>query len=103
MLDEICCTLEAEVVTCKEQLVPPGLRILEGRGSCPEAHFIEVGKRQHASSILQAIFKSRQGLITVQTTQPFANLMQGNEALRVKDSKCKFVGLTREVSPGLRY
>jgi hypothetical protein len=62
----------------------------EGRGSSPEAHFIEIDKRQHVNSILQAIFKPRQGFITVQTTPPLANLMQGNEAVRVKDSKCKF-------------
>jgi hypothetical protein len=42
---------------------------------------------------------NRQGLITVQTTPPLANLMQGNAALRVKDSKCKCEGLMREVSP----
>jgi hypothetical protein len=37
-------TLEAEVGTCKEQLVLPRLGIWEGRGSCPEAHFIEIDK-----------------------------------------------------------
>jgi hypothetical protein len=57
ILHEICCTLEAEVGTCKEQLVPPGLGIWEGRGWCPEAHFIKIDKRQPVNSILRAIFK----------------------------------------------